>query len=164
MKTLKTSLLAGCLTLLLATLSCSDDPEPSIEGLWAIKALETFVTIIDHTNDRVFEHAPCSYDGSRGGTIPSTTRITINADNTGSLNWDGACIEPDAFSFRWELLGEGNELILSRDDDGGVWTWKVTEMTADELHVAFQLSVYREEIDRNSTRSEDITLTFERVR
>ena len=164
MKVKKNSLLAGYLILLLATLSCSDDPEPSVEGLWAIQALETFVTITDHTNDRVFEHMPCSYDGSRGGTIPSTTRLNLNADNTGSLNWDGACIEPDSFSFRWELLSEGKDLILSRDDDEGVWTWQITEMTSEQLHIQFHLSVYREEIDRNSTRSEDITLTFERVR
>ena len=85
----------------------SDDPEPSLEGLWAINELSSTIDIINKNTMEVFVTTDCGFSSSTPSqSTLSTSRLRINADQTGNLNLDGNCVEVENFDFSWQLTDD----------------------------------------------------------
>ena len=154
-------LLTVCLALLalVSFSNCnSDDPEPSLEGLWAINELSSTIDIINKNTMEVFVTTDCGFSSSTPSqSTLSTSRLRINADQTGNLNLDGNCVEVENFDFSWQLTDD-NKLIMN-EASGNSRTWNMTSLTAEE--VTFNFATETE--GTNTINKTDYIMTFKRL-
>ena len=158
----------GGLALLLACLSaCSDSNEPEaapeITGLWRIYAQNTQRTI-EYENNRTFVF-DCEFNGPAPGTstVPSTTRLTLNEDGTGTYSRDSHCWESNGtHQVTWTL---DDQFLRMNTADGLEFIWSLTELTQDELVVSYEEEITEFEDNSLNNKTYQLTtfeLTFER--